>query len=173
MSISISLGFPKITLSQLCAFYASDIQQKINDPKVSVLVSHSNATSSLQHYGTFTLYPKSSLVALSDESHSESSTQLCYIVRIVLEPVEQRSILYLSSLSRKACRPFLSTTASKHSAASKALDEIVLLRRGLERLYETVLSMMFLVDTKDLYHSMSTQINATDRSVQTEVNSVR
>lgn len=83
-------------------FYASHQQQKMNNLKVSVLITQADAIFTLQKYGPATTYfpickgSQLLLVAFANTSHSDLATQLCYIVGIVLGPIRNRFIFICS-----------------------------------------------------------------------------
>lgn len=107
-------------------------------------------------------------------SHSDSAPQLCNIVGFVVEPIWIESTFYPPSKSfHKPRRLVSSTAAAAILAAKEALEEIAQLCRRLEVLLELKLFLLVLVETKNLYHFSSPRRCGTDKSLQSDVNSVR
>lgn len=65
------------------------------------------------------------------------------------------------------------TAAAKSLAAGEAIEEVVLWQRALELLYCTALSLVILVYSKNLHHSLASQRKTTDRSVHGDVDGIR
>lgn len=53
------------------------------------------------------------------------------------------------------------------------MDKVVHLKNALEIIYGVSVSLVVLVDAKDLYNCLSSQRNATDKSVRVDVNAIR
>lgn len=182
MSINASIGWLGITTSPLCSFYASHLQQKIREKRVSALLSQFSALRTLKKNGTVTKYPQPSfngdskltLVAFADASHTKDSSQLFYIVGLVVGPVQKGSEFFvLSWSSHRSYRPAKSTPAAEILAASEAVDELVLIKRILTSIWAIEINSMMIVDSKDLYHALSSKRNTVDKSVRPDVNSMR
>ena len=111
------------------------------------------------------------LVAFADASHTKDSSQLCYIIGLVYGTVEKGCIFHLLSWSsHRSRRPAKSTPAAEILAASEAVDEIVVLRSVLTIILGTEVRTMVFVDSKDLYHALSSKRNTVDKSVRPDVN---
>lgn len=59
---------------------------------------------------------------------------------------------------------------AKISAASKAVDEGVLLKAFLTSLFGTRVQTLVIVDFKELYHALLPKQNTTDKSIRRDVN---
>lgn len=57
-------------------------------------------------------------------------------------------------------------------AASEALEKLLLLKKTLDLGYDTILSLAFFVDSKDLYHSLASKQNTMDTPVRANVNPI-
>ena len=123
---------------------------------MSSLSLQSSALTLLQRYGTLTTYPRPppgsskslSLVAFADAGHTEESSQLCFIVGLVLGKIERGSEFHLLSWSpHRSRRPVKSTAAAEILAAGEALDEIVTLKDVLTHVWDVNLRLIVLVDT--------------------------
>lgn len=145
-------------------------------------MAQESALKFLKRFGTVASYNRPakgqtervSLVAFSDAVHSYEVSQQCYIVGLVVGPVERGSVFHLLTwASQKSRRPVKSTADAEILAAGESIDEIVMLREALEIIYNVQLTLMVLVDTKDLYHSLDSQHNSVDRSVCGDVNAIR
>ena len=178
MSLNSSISWLGTVSSPLCAFYASYLQQKLPECKVKSMISQLNSLNILKRYGTLTMYPKPkssvlNLVAFADASHSPDTSQLCYLIGIVYGEVKQGSVFHLLTwTSHKSRRPVKSTPAAEIMAASEALDELIPLRDAFQRIVGTKVVSWELVDSKDLYNSLTTQRNSVDKSIRSEVNCI-
>lgn len=181
MSINASIGWLGITTSVLCAFHSSSLQQKLPNARVSSLMSQVAALNQLKRYGTLASYvcPPAdvssdvTLVAFADASHSAAASQLCFVTAIVFGKIQQGSVIHIMSwASHRSRRPVRSTPAAEILAAGEALDEIVSLKNALSAMLGIKVQLAVLVDSKDLYRSLSSQRHLTDKSVRADVNSI-
>lgn len=170
------------TASILCAFYASFLQQKLPDVRVRHLSEQAAILQVLKRVGSLTSYPtvptgssnNLHLVSFADESHTMEGSQLCYLIGLFIGDVASGSTFYLLSWSsHKSRRPVKSTPAAEILAASEALDELVCLHSVIVRILGVPVNLWQLVDSKDLYTSLSTQRQSIDKSVRNDVNCIR
>lgn len=180
MSINSSVSWLGTTVSPLCAFYSSHLQQKLPSCRVKALVTQINVLPDLKRFGTVTHYPCPKvdddirIIAFADASHSPEGSQICYMIGTVFGEVETNSIFHiLAWASHKSRRPVKSTPAAEILAASEALDVLVPLRSAMESIIGIEIEAWELVDSKDLYQSLTTQRNSVDRSVRGDVNCIR
>lgn len=138
MSINSSIGWLEITASPLVPFYASHLKQKLKESKASALMAQSSALTLLKSFDTVNSYirlPKGtqrelSPVAFADPGHSDSASQLCYIVGFVIGNVKQSSFFHvLTWSSHKSKRLVRSTGAAEIVAAVESIEEVFLLNK--------------------------------------------
>lgn len=78
-----------MVVSPLCAFYSSQLQQKLPYCQVHALVSQLNLLRLLKIQGTLSHYPYTAvsdtinIVTLADPSHGKSGSQLCNLIGLV------------------------------------------------------------------------------------------
>ena len=181
MSINASIGWLGTNASILCSFYSFHLQQKIADCHVSALISQFSALRTLKKHGTLTTfapvqYPNNDLtiVAFSDASHSPKASQLCYIIGLVIGEVKKGSPFHvLSWSSHRSRRPAKSTPAAEILAASEAVEETVILKDVMTSVLGKPVKSMVFFDSKDLFGSLSSKRNPTDKSVRNDVNLMR
>lgn len=182
MSINASIGWLGITVSPLCSFVSSYLQQKMGHCRISALSSQFSALKTLKKHGTQTKYigdmpmgrTQCTLVAFADASHSKDSSQLCYLIGLFISPVEKGTPFHLLSWSSHwSRRPAKSAPAAEILAASEAVDELVVLKKVLYGIFGYDIATMVIVDSKDLFHALSSKRNTTDKSVRADVNSMR
>lgn len=114
------------------------------------------------------------LVAFADAGHSDAARQLCYIVGLVVGPVQKDSLShFLTRASHKSKRRLRSTTAAEIISAEEALEEVALIEQAFEFIYGVEIKLVVLVDTKELYQCMSTQRNETENPGRGDFNTIR
>lgn len=181
-SVNSSISWLGTVCSPMCAFYASSLQQRLPSSTVHDLVAQQNALSLLKKHGTLTTYPTPpdiakeavNLVAFADASFKEDKSQLAYVIGLVFGDVKKDSVFHLLSwASHKSRRPVHSTPAAEILAASEAIDELMMLKNALDAIFEVRVHTYVLIDSKDLYSTLSTQKNSVDRSVRAAVNCIR
>lgn len=181
-SVNSSISWIGTTASLFCSFYSSHLQQKLPDVRVRHLTEQATILHLLKRLGSLTVYPTVKpgssddlhLVAFADASHAADGSQLCHVIGLFIGPVALGSTFHLMSWSsHKSRRPCKSTPAAEILAASEAIDELVAIHAVLVRLLGVPIRLWELVDSKDLYHSLSTQRQSVDRSVRNDVNCIR
>lgn len=91
-SINASFGWLGISVFPLCLFISSFIQQKICGRRISALLSQFTALRLLKKHETLTKYwglvysTQLTLEAFADASHTTGSSQLCYMVGLMIVP---------------------------------------------------------------------------------------
>ena len=76
-------------------------------------------------------------------------------------------------MSHKARRPVKSTAAAEILAAGEAIDDGKMLTQTLSILLGRKIELLIVLDSKDLFTSLSTQRNSIDKSVRGDVNVIR
>jgi len=182
MSINSSLGWLGIAASPFCAFYASYLQQKLPNACVSSLVSQVNALRLLKKLGSRIFFPRPedgkkesvSIAVFADAGRTLDHGQLSIVAGLLIGPLSENSILHVYSwISHKSKRPVRSIGAAEVLAASEAVDEGKVLKSAMTRLLGINVELIVIVDSKDLYTSLSTQRNSIDRSIRADVNVIR
>lgn len=181
MSLNSSLGWLGLAASPFCAFYASHLQQKLPKATVSVLTLQANALRTLKKLQTFICYPRPvggshsvTIAIFADAGRLTDHGQLSYISGLLLGPLQKGSIFHvLSWMSHKSKRPVRSIGAAEILAASEAIDEGKTLKTALSTLLAIPVRLIIIVDSKDLYTSLSTRRNSIDRSIRADVNVIR
>lgn len=79
----------------------------------------------------------------------------------------------LSWISHKSKRPVRSIAAAEILAAFEVIDEEKTLKTALSNLLLIPVLLVIIVDSKDLYTSLSTRRNSIDRSIRADVNYIR
>lgn len=112
--------------------------------------------------------------SFADASHTEKGSQLSYIVGLVLGDVTRGSeFFFLSWALQISQQPVRSIPAAQILAAGDSIDEIVIYERTLNLTLGICIKLIVLVDSNDLYHSLSAQRNSIDKSFCADVNDIR
>ena len=75
--------------------------------------------------------------------------------------------------SRKSRRPVRSIADGKLFAVGQGVDGGIMLKRTLSLLLGLFVELIVIIDSKDLYNSLSTQRQSIDHSVRADVNFIR
>jgi len=181
-SLNSSLGWIGVGLSPFCAHAASYLQQKGANPTVADLVTQINMLRLLKKYGTSITFQRPSakgnypvsLVTFADASRPSDHGQLGTISGLLIGDLKRGSVFHtLSWSSRKSTRPVKSIASAETLAVGEGIDEGKLLRKAMERLLHTDVDLSIVLDSKDLFETLSTCRNATDRSIRADVNVIR
>ena len=181
-SINSSLGWLEIAASPFCAFYSSYLQQKQPNATIETLQTQSRYLKVVQKLRTQIYYPRPSisknvtvtLVIFSDAARANDYGQLSFIAGVLLGPLKIGSIFYIISWqSHKSRRPVKSSAAAETLAAAEAIDEGKTLKSTLTSVLQIDVPFYLVVDTKDLYTSLSTKKNSIDKSIRADVNVIR
>ncbi len=182
MSINSSLGWLGIAASPFCALYESYLQQKLPKANVETLLCQARHLKTLKKLGTTISFPRApkgkevpvSVVVFSDASRTDDRGQLCYIAGLLLGPLQKDSTFYtLSWQSHRSKRPVKSTPAAEILACSEAIDEGKVLKSVFSKILRISIKLIVVVDSKDLYTSLSTKQNSIDKSIRPDVNCIR
>jgi len=181
MSINSSLGWLGITSSPLCGLYSSLLQQRLVERKVQNVIDQSNAFRMLKKFETVTKYPTMAtgfkeilLVIFADAGRRIDHGQLCFISGILIGPLQRGSRFYVINwTSHKSKRLVKSSTAAETLAAGEAIDNGQMLKDALSFVLGIKIHLTIVVDSKDLYTSLTTQRNSIDRSIRADVNIIR
>lgn len=109
-----------------------------------------------------------------DAGRTVDHGQLSFISGLLIGPLQVGSVFHtISWLSHKSKRPVKSTAAAETLAASEAIDEGKVLKKAFSVLFGFTVPLIIVIDSKDLYTSLSTQRNSIDRSIRADVNIIR
>jgi len=181
-SLNSSLGWIGVAISPFCAHAASYLQQKGPTPTVGDLITQINMLRSLKKLGTTVTFNRPSmkgsyaisLVVFADASRKQDHGQLGMLSGLLFGELSEGSTVHvLSWSSRKSKRPVKSIASAETLAVGEAIDEGKLLRNAFERLLNIEIELVIILDSKDLFDTLSTCRNATDRSIRADVNVIR
>lgn len=115
------------------------------------------------------------LTVFADSSHKKKEViQLFYIVSLMIGTVVQgNQFNLLAWASNRSRRPSKSTTAAEILSGSKSVDEIILLKNALRKVYDVKILTMVLVDSEDIYYALSSKNNEIDTSIRPAVNAMK
>lgn len=115
-----------------------------------------------------------SLLVFSDAAKFQSHGLLSFIAGILFGDLKSGSIFHvLSWTSHKSKRPAKSVGAAQTFAAGESIDEGKILAKAYEVLMGVQVDLWIAVDSKDLYATLTTCRNATDRAIRGDVNFTR
>ena len=181
-SINSSVGWLGITTSLFCSEFASRFQQLAPCATVKTIIDQSRYLHTIQKLGSYSYYPRFddnkdhciSLCVFCDAGRSLEAGQISTLSGLVFDDIAEGSMFHvLGWSSHKARRPVKSTAAAEILAASEAIDDGKMLARTLSYIYKSRIELVILLDSKDLYNSLSTQRNSVDKSVRDDVNYIR
>lgn len=106
-------------------------------------------------------------------SCTKDASHLCYNVDLVFGKVMKGNHFNpFSWASHRSTRQAKSTPAAKMLAASEAIQEIVMLKNAQSKLTHLKIATMLIVDSKDLYRTLSSKLNTIDKFVRRDVNAM-
>ena len=182
MSVNSSLCWLGMASSPLCSFYDSYLHQKLPSCSVSSIALEARCLTILKRFGSTICYPRPpigsqlpiSVCVFADAGRQSDYGQLSTIAGVLLGSLQQESTFYtLSWSSRKSRRPVRSIGSAETLAVGEAIDEGKLLKEAISLLLQIDVQLIIVTDSKDLYNSLSTQRNATDKSIRADVNVIR
>lgn len=125
----------------------------------------SPTTDSLKH--------KASICVFSDAGRVVDHCQPSFVSGFLIDDLGKDAHFHtLSCMCEKSRRPTKSTGDAEVLAAGEAIDEGKVLRATFELLLDISIGLIVVVDSKDLYTSLSTQRNCVDRSIRADVNCI-
>lgn len=115
-----------------------------------------------------------SVLVFSDAGRTTDHCQLCFIAGLLIGDMTNGSIIHtVSWSSRKSKRPVKSVGAAEILAAGEAIDEGKLIAQSYSMILGFQLDLIIVLDSKDLFYSLSTQRNSIDKSIRANVNVIR
>ena len=180
-SLNSSIGWMGIAASPFCALTASYLQQKGPHPTVRDLVTQTNMLRTLKRLGSVIKFKTPSrgeydlsILLFADASRRIDHGQIGYLSGLLFGPIGEGATFHLMSwTSHKSKRPVKSIGAAEILAAGAAIDEGKMLVKAYEKLLNVSVAHIVAVDSKDLFTTLSTCRNATDRSIRADVSVIR
>ena len=110
-----------------------------------------------------------SVLVFADASRKQDDGQLAYVCGLLIRCFQRGSTFHtVSWSSRKSDKPVKSIGAAKIPAASDAIDEGNVMKKAFEVLLNINVRLILAVDSKNLYESLSTTHQSSDRSIRAE-----
>ena len=136
---------------------------------------------SLKGHGTLIIYYsamkgdyKLSILIFADTSKQDDHGQLSYLAVLLFGNFESDSVFYtLSWSSHKSQRPVKSVTSDETLAAGEAIDEGKVLVKDFEELLSTEVNLCTVVDSEDLFSTLSSCRVASDRFIRFDFSAIR
>lgn len=180
-SVNGTVGFLGMTVSPLASFVASYLQQKRNCATVHHISEQNYLIRQLQRFGSTSQFHRPlsgtfelSVLVFSDAGRPSEYGQLGNVCCLFFGALQQNSIAHtLSWSSRLSKRPAELSGSAEVFAASCAIDDGKLLVEALNVLLQMHLSLRVVVDSKDLFESLTTCHVPTDKSIRYDVADIR
>eukprot|EP00178_Gracilaria_changii_P027963 TRINITY_DN936_c0_g2_i2.p1 TRINITY_DN936_c0_g2~~TRINITY_DN936_c0_g2_i2.p1 ORF type:complete len:399 (+),score=36.11 TRINITY_DN936_c0_g2_i2:473-1669(+) len=180
-SFNSSIGWLGIAASPFCAIASSLLQQKGPHVTVKDLVSQFNVLRNLKKRGTCSRYHRPppgsypvSVLVFADASRTMDHGQLGFVAGLMFGKFEEGSVFHpISWSSHKSRRPVKSIGSAETLAAGEAIDKGKVLTNAFHKLLNVEVDLLVVVDSKDLFDTLSTCRNATDRSIRADVSVIR
>jgi len=181
-STNSSLGWLGIAASPFCSFYSSYLQQKGANPTVQDIIAQTNILRVLKKLGTSISYKRPDtgkefvprIVMFADASRKSDTGQLCYVGGLMLGDLNSDATFHtISWASHKSKRPVKSIGTAEIYAAGESIDEGKMLCHAYQKLFNADIKLWIIVDSKDLFTTLSTCRNAMDRSIRGDVSVIR
>ena len=180
-SVNGSIGFIGVHAFPLAAFVSSYLQQRRNSASVKDIALQSSMLKKLCTYGSSCKYispPKGtfqlSVVVFADAARPSENGQIGILAGLLIGKLCKDSIFHViswsSSLSK---RPAKSSGSAEILAASIAVDEGMLLSAAFSVLLGTRIPVIVIVDSKDLFDSLTSCHIPEDRSIRADVQLIR
>lgn len=111
---------------------------------------------------------------LSDAGRSATNGQHCYVASLFLGELFLNPIFHvLSRSSHKSKRPVRSIGAAEILPAGKEIDEKKILSLTMSIVLATAIPLHVILDSEELYNSLSTTRNFVDKSIGSDVYCIR
>lgn len=182
MSLNSIIGWIGSAISPISSYYASYMQQKAHEIKVSHLVEQNNIIRKLKRFRTSLYYQRPptntqvelSVLVFSDASKVDENGQLGMSCGLLVREMNEGSVFHpISWLSHKSRRPVKSLPAAEILAASEAIDEAKAVAGVYSELFDMEIKIRLCADSKDLFTCLSTQKMSVDRSIRGDVGAIR
>lgn len=181
-SVNGSLGFLGMTVSPFAAFASSHLQQTENGPTVQSLVHQSNILKIVQRMGSVSTFVRPeqqetlelAVLIFADAGRPSSCGQLGYVGGLLIGPLCHGSIIHtITWASHLSKRPVKSIASAEVLAAGDAIDDGKLIANVYKVLLGIDVHLYVVVDSKDLFSSLSTCRTPEDKSILADVQLLR
>ena len=181
-SINGKLCWSGVISSPFCAFAASYLQQKSPTATVQDLVLQNTLIRKVKDLGTMTKYVRPSqkgtfdlnVVCFADASKVEDKGQLGMVTGLMVGDFTTGAVFHaLTWFSKRAKRPVKSTASAEVLATGAAADEGILLKHACFKIFGVNVGLHVILDTMDLYDTISTKRLPTDKAIKGDVASLR
>jgi len=181
-SVNTSLSWVGTAMSPFCSFASSYMQQKLPNVTVQDLVTQANLLAQLKKLGTSICFKRPtdkksytpSIVVFADASRRDDVGQLGYIIGLLIGDMAEGTICHtISWSSTKSKRPVKSIGSAEVFAIGSGIDEGKVIVQAYESVLNMKLDLVIVVDSKDLYDTISTCRLATDRSIRGDISLMR
>lgn len=149
---------------------------------VSDLIKQKGLVHKLKSFGTVISFGRSfdsnefsiSILVFTDAGRPSTSAQLHMICGLLIGPLDHGAYYYtVSWSSHNSERLVRSIAAGKILAAGERIDEWFMPKQTYPLLHGSYIELIEVLDSKDLYTSLSTQLQSVDRYVRADVNYTR
>lgn len=176
-SINGSIGFLGQNVSPFASFFNSYLQQRRGRTTVHDLIKQASIVKKLKNLGTQSTFrrPASgdldiSVVIFSDAGRPSDYGQIGHIGGILLGPLTQGSIFHtLSWRSHLSSRPTKSSGSAETLAAGDEIEKGKIIVDTLNILFCDGNHLVFVVDSKELFTSLSTCRALIDKSMRADI----
>ena len=136
----------------------------------------------MKKFGTTIAYPRPadkedyqlSVLVFADASRVDECGQLGVLTGLLIGKMKKNAIYHaVSWMSHKSKRPVKSVPAAEIFAAAEGIYEGKTVAMAYSELLDVEIKIRVLVDSKDLFTSLSTQKNSIDKSIRGDVRCIR
>ena len=181
-SVNGSLGFLGQNVSPFCAFYNSYLQQSKGKFTVHQLIKQANILKWAKKFGTASHFKRPaqsgrhpvSILVFADAAKPGEHGQVGYLAGFLIGELKEGSVFHLITWrSHRSARPVKSTASAETIAAGDAFEDAKLLAELYSLLLVSGIETTLFVDSKDLFHSLSTCRVPEDKSIRADVSLLR
>jgi len=179
-SIYGSIGWIGAAASPFCSFTSSYLQQRLPGVKVRDIITQVNMLRQIKRFGSVIQFKRPldtkqyeiSILIFADANRG--SGQLGVISGLLIGEFKSGSIFHtINWISQKSKRPVRSVGVAETFAAGIAIDEGKLLKYTYERILGVSVGLFVVVDSNDLWETISTCRTPTDKSIRSDVCLIR
>lgn len=180
-SVNDSLGFLGMCISPVSCFAASYLQQTDGPIRISNMVKQISLLKTVQSLGSYSSYkcPPTgkyplSILVFTDAGKPSTRAQRRIIGGLLIGDHKEGSVFHtLQWNSHLSHRPVKSIASSEVLAAGEGVDEGKQLARTYKKLLQLDVPLTVLVDSKDLFTSISTCRVPEDKSIRADLELLR
>ncbi len=177
-SLNGQLCFMGMMASPVASFYSSYLQQSFHIAKVKDLLKETRLIKCVKEFGGRIFYPRPPsqedhtvrIVSFGDAARPHERGQLGHITGLLLGPLQASSAFFvLSWSSALSKRPVKSARAAEVLAAGQTGDEAKFLAHIFEPILPVKVTVSIIVDSKNLWDSMSSWREPLDRQIRPDM----